>query len=117
MRPVATSQAKIDLIATREELGQLAILGAFLARDVLITATEEERDHGSQVAITSRGERFIEEEIASLVAICGVVRDQSVDQVLDEVRRLLKQWTYPVEGKPSDNRPFGAGLDDGPGDD
>ena len=88
----------------------LAILGRFLGRDVLITATEVDHDHGSQVVIGRRDDYFIEVEIASLVAICVVVRDQSVDQVSKQVRRRLDQCGYPMEGKPSDSRPLGDGV-------
>jgi hypothetical protein len=79
-------------------------------KNVLITAPEYEGAGGSQVEISSRTNLFLETEIASLTALCGVVRDQSVDDVLQEVRRRLTQWGYPMKGKPSDNRPSGAGI-------
>jgi hypothetical protein len=110
MRPFAKSTVKVDLIQTREKLGQLAILGAFLARDILITAADEDQPGGSQVVFHSRDDQFLESEIAALVAICGVARDEPVEKLLVEVRRLLEKWGYPLEGKPSDARPFGAGV-------
>ncbi len=111
MRLVASSNVNADLIRTPQELAQIAILGAFLHRDILITASQEDEVAGTRVAIRSRDEELLDSEIARLVAISSTVRDQSVDEVLTEVRRQLQRWGYPMEGKPSDNRPFGAGIE------
>lgn len=109
MRPKAQSTVQVDLIGTREELGELAKLGGFLSRDALITAADDEHRYGSKVVLHSREDQWLETEIAALVAICGVVRDRPVDGILAEVRDTLERWGYPVQGKPSDGRPFGSG--------
>lgn len=121
MRAIAKSSVTVDLILTREELGELAKLGAFLGRDVILTVSEEESPDSiarQKAMFESRHDQWLISEIAGLVAIYSVASDRAVDDVLTEARQILDRWGFPLSGKPSDNRPLGAGPteNDSPGE-
>ena len=102
MRPMATSTVNVDWIRTKEEVGELAKIGTFLSRDVLVAAPSQPTSGKSEVTIHSRESQFLETEIVHLLTICSWARNRTVDQIIDELRRLFAQAQYLTDKKPSE---------------
>ncbi len=112
MRSRARSTVTVDHVNLAEDTAELAKLGPKMGRNVSIVA-DEESPGALVILLQSREDKYLIEEISSLVAIHSVAADESVDSLLAQVRAQIVSWHHPVDKKPSDARPIGSGhVDD-----
>ena len=111
-------QIRVEGITERDEIGELAKLATALGLRVEIVppneAVEEGRDNSVAFLEHRSPDRWLTDLAAGVVAVEAVTRDVAVDTVLEQVRKKFETWHFgPLDRKPSDNRPFGAGHVEG----
>lgn len=112
------AQIRVEGISERDEVGELAKLATFLGYRLELIPPTEAAEAGSDSTVAFLGhkltDRWLTDLAASVVAVESVTRDLAVDTVLEQVRKKIEGWHFgPMDRKPSDNRPFGAGHVEG----
>jgi len=112
------AQIRVEGIRERSDVAEVAKLATALGFRVEIVPPSEAAEEG-QISIVAflghrSADRWLTDLAAGVVAVEAVTRDLAVDTVLEQVRTKFEDWHFgPLDTKPSDNRPFGAGHVEG----
>jgi hypothetical protein len=115
MRALSESRTRVDCLKDQHEVAEIAKFAAKFGYHFTLSPSTENSMYES--VMTRTAETFLRDDLAQLVYLTAIADNESVEKVLDGVRRKLSDHHHiALDVPPSDQAGIGELHPDGHGD-